>query len=249
MSVVALIPARAGSKRVADKNVRPLAGHPVLAYAIAAARDSGVFASVIVSTDSERYAGIAKHYGAEVPFLRPAAIAGDKSPDIEWVEHALTALSRAGRTFEHFSILRPTNPFRSAATIRRAWDQLAADPSADSLRAVELCQQHPGKMWIVRGNRMSPLLSQDPGERPWHSRQYADLPEIYVQNASLEIAKASVVLEGGTIAGQVIAPFLTRDHEGLDINHPWDWDRAEGLLASGAVTLPAIGVAPYKDES
>lgn len=248
MNVVALIPARAGSKRVADKNVRALAGHPVIAYAIAAARESGVFSSVVVSTDSPRYAAIARHYGAEVPFLRPEAMAGDKSADIEWVEHALTELARVGRTFDYFSILRPTNPFRSADTIRRAWAQIAADPAADSLRAVELCQQHPGKMWMLRGKRMIPLLAQDPAERPWHSRQYADLPEVYVQNASLEIAKTSVALEGHTIAGSVITPFLTRDYEGHDINQPWDWERAERLVASQAVSLPSIDVAPYKDD-
>ena len=89
ISAVALIPARHGSKRVPGKNVRPLAGHPMLAYTIAPAIESGVFESVIVSTDSEETAAIARHYGAEVPFLRPAAFAGDTSPDIEWVEHTL----------------------------------------------------------------------------------------------------------------------------------------------------------------
>ena len=84
-SIVGLIPARAGSVRVRDKNVRPLNGHPVLAYSIASALDSGVFDDVIVSTDSELYADIARHYGASVPFLRPDAYAGARSPDIEWM--------------------------------------------------------------------------------------------------------------------------------------------------------------------
>lgn len=246
MNVVALIPARAGSKRVPGKNIRPLSGHPVLAYAIAAARHSGVFDSVIVSTDSDEYAKVARHYGADVPFLRPAAMAGDRSPDIEWVKLTLSELARVGRTFDCFSILRPTSPFRSAATIQRAWAQFKADPSVDSLRAVELCQQHPGKMWIVDGNRMTPLLPQP--EQPFHSRQYADLPKVYVQNASLEIAHTRIALEGGTIAGSIIMPFLTEGHEGTDINQPWDWERAQQLVASGAVELPAIDVAPYKDD-
>ncbi|MCU0590503.1 MAG: hypothetical protein MUC57_03410, partial [Desulfobacterales bacterium] len=86
-SVVALIPARSGSKRVPDKNIRPLAGHPVIAYSISAAVQSGIFAAVIVSTDSERYAEVARYYGAEVPFLRPGEFSGDTSPDIEWVEY------------------------------------------------------------------------------------------------------------------------------------------------------------------
>src|SRR5437868_8018718 len=92
---VALIPARSGSKRVPGKNVRRLGAHPVIAYTIAAALDSGIFADVIVSTDDERYADMARHYGAHVPFMRPAAMAGDGSPDIEWIEHALQTLGKS----------------------------------------------------------------------------------------------------------------------------------------------------------
>ena len=137
LKAVALIPARAGSVRVPDKNIRPLQGHPLLAYAIAAARASGVFDAVVVSTDSEDYARVARHYGAEVPFLRDPAIAGSTSPDIEWVLHALDALEAQGRAFEAFSILRPTSPFRKPETIQRAWNQFSHAEGADSLRAVE----------------------------------------------------------------------------------------------------------------
>jgi N-acylneuraminate cytidylyltransferase len=84
-TIVGLIPARAGSKRVPDKNIRLLAGHPVIAYTIAAALESAVFSDVIVSTDSEQYAEIVRYYGAEVPFLRPSELAGDISPDIQWL--------------------------------------------------------------------------------------------------------------------------------------------------------------------
>src|SRR5210317_2466380 len=93
-NIVALIPARSGSKRVPDKNIRTLAGHPLIAYSIAAALQSRIFTAVIVSTDSERYADIARHYGAEVPFLRPDEIAGDTSPDIEWVTYTLDHLRK-----------------------------------------------------------------------------------------------------------------------------------------------------------
>src|SRR5262245_26915047 len=120
-SIVGLIPARAGSKRITDKNVRRLAGHPVLGYAVAAAKASGIFDSVIVSTDSECYAAIARHYGAEVPFLRPADFATSTSPDFEWIDHLLHWLRDNGRNYGCFSILRPSNPLRQADTIRRAW--------------------------------------------------------------------------------------------------------------------------------
>ena len=244
-TAVAFIPARQGSKRVPGKNVRPLGGHPLLAYTIVPALESRVFESVIVSTDSEEVAAVARHYGAEVPFLRPAAFAGDTSPDIEWLEFTLAELERRGRSWECFSLLRPTSPFRTAGTIRRAWARFAEQQGADSLRAVERCAQHPGKMWIVRGERMVPLLPQEPGGQPTHSTPYQALPPVYVQNASLEIAWTRVVFEGRTIAGDVLVPFFTEGYEGFDINDPHDWMIAERLLADGAVALPAVPQLPY----
>jgi N-acylneuraminate cytidylyltransferase len=244
-SAVALIPARQGSKRVPGKNVRALGGHPVIAYTIAPALESGVFESVIVSTDSEEIAAIARHYGADVPFLRPPQFAGDTSPDIEWLDYTLRELERAGRQWDCFSLLRPTSPFRTAATIRRAWLRFMAQEGVDSLRAVEKCAQHPGKMWIVNGDRMTPLLPSAPGTQPSHSTPYQALPPVYVQNASLEIAWTRVVFEGRTIAGDVLVPFLTEGFEGFDINDPHDWMIAERLIADGTVVLPPVPQVPH----
>jgi CMP-N-acetylneuraminic acid synthetase len=244
-SCVALIPARQGSKRVPGKNVRVVNGHPILAYSIAPALESGVFDAVLVSTDSEAIAAVARHYGAEVPFLRPAEFAGDTSPDIEWLDYTLKELRKQGRTWDGFSLLRPTSPFRTAATIRRAWARFTAQEGVDSLRAVEKCAQHPGKMWVVRGERMVPLMPFGPEEQPWHSTPYQALPPVYVQNASLEIAWTRVVFERGTIAGDVVVPFVTEGYEGFDINDPMDWMIAERLLADGAVQLPPVLQVPY----
>ncbi len=255
-SAVALIPARQGSKRVPGKNVRLLNGHPMLAFTVAPAIESGAFDAVIVSTDSEDIAAIARHYGAEAPFLRPAEFAGDTSPDIEWVEYTLAELRRRGREWDCFSLLRPTSPFRSAATIRRAWARFIAQEGVDSLRAVEKGAQHPGKMWVVRGERMFPLLPFGPvaptpeagsglAGQPWHSTPYQALPPVYVQNASLEIAWTRVVTERRTIAGDVLVPFITEDYEGFDINDAYDWMVAERLLADGGVALPPVPQAPY----
>jgi CMP-N,N'-diacetyllegionaminic acid synthase len=245
LSAVALVPARAGSKRLRDKNVSLLCGHPLIAYTIAAARASGVFDAVVVSTDSERYAEIARHYGADVPVLRPVELAGDVSPDIEWVEHMLGALAETGRSYSAFSILRPTSPFRQPTTIQRAWTAFVADPGADSLRAVERCRQHPGKMWVWRGNRLMPLLPLTPEDRPWHSSQYQALPAVYVQNASLELAWTKVVRETRTIAGINIVPFLTEGCEGLDVNQWYDWQLAELLVSRAEATLPVVSQAPF----
>lgn len=244
-SIVSLIPARSGSKRVPDKNIRRLAGHPLIAYTIAAAVQSEIFAAVVVSTDSEHYADIARYYGAEVPFLRPSEFAGEYSPDIEWIEYTLQRLRDEGQVYDCFSILRPTSPFRQPETIRRAWQEFLRQEGVDSLRAVEKCRQHPGKMWVVRGSRMTPLLPLSPPEQPWHSSQYPSLPEVYVQNASLEIAWTRVVLESRTIAGNVIVPFLTRGTEGLDVNEQADWMIAESLLKEREAQLPPVSQAPY----
>lgn len=244
-SAVALVPARHGSKRVPGKNVRVLGGHPTIAYTIAAALESGVFQAVIVSTDSEEVAAIARHYGAEVPFLRPAAFAGDTSPDIEWVAHTLSELRNRGRGWDCFSLLRPTSPFRSADTIRRAWNLFLSQEGVDSLRAIEKCAQHPGKMWVVRGQRMFPLLPFGNGDQPWHSTPYQALPPVYVQNASLEIAWTRVVADRRSIAGDVMVPFVTEGHEGFDINDAQDWMIAERLIGDGAVQLPAVRQMPY----
>jgi N-acylneuraminate cytidylyltransferase len=243
--IVALIPARAGSRRVPDKNIRLLAGHPLLAYTIAAARQSGIFSDVIVSTDSAHYAEIARHYGAQVPFLRPTGLAGDVSPDIEWLTHAINTLRDAGGDYDCFSILRPTSPFRLPETIQRAWRAFLAEEGVDSLRAVEKCQQHPGKMWVIRGKRMSPLMPLTPPGQPWHSSQHQSLPAVYVQNASLEIAWTRVLFENNTIAGDVLLPFLTKGYEGFDINSEYDWDYARNLVASQQSRLPMIMRFPY----
>lgn len=245
LSAVAFVPARSGSKRVPDKNVRRLAGHPLLAYAIAGAQASGLFSAVVCSTDSEVYADIARHYGAEIPCLRPAPMAGDLSPDIEWVEHMLGTLAAAGRRYDVFSILRPTSPFRRGETIRRAWSLFTGESGAHSLRAVEKVAQHPAKMWVVRGGRLLPLIPFSPADRPWHSAQYQALPEVYVQNASLEIAWTRVVADTGTIAGSVIVPFLTEALEGLDVNSPRDWAWAEELAREHPEALPPVAAPPY----
>ena len=245
MTVVAFIPARSGSKRLPDKNIKPFCGHPMLAYTVRATIDSGVFDAVICATDNKLYADIAKYYGAEVPLLRPAEISGDKSPDIDWVAWMLRALKDAGRDFEFFSILRPTSPFRLPETIRRAWDIFNSDPEADSLRAIEKCRQHPGKMWVVRGKRMLPLMPLTNGITPWHSSQYATLPEIYAQDASLEIARSSIALEQNTIAGEAIIPFISQGLEGFDINKPEDWFLAEQYVAKSEVFLPPINLPSY----
>jgi CMP-N,N'-diacetyllegionaminic acid synthase len=235
--VVALVPARAGSERVPGKNVRRLGGHPLIAYAIATAQAAGIFDAVVCSTDSEGTAEIARWYGAEVPFLRPAEYATSTSPDIEWIADLLPRLPER---YDLFALVRATNPFRGPDAFRRGLDQLLATPEADSIRAVERVKQHPGKMWVLDGATMRPLLDQSHLDAAWHAGQYQALPEVYVQNSALEIAWTRAVTEHGTREGRVLAPFLTGGLEGFNIDDEEDWERAEALLASGEASLPRV---------
>ena len=243
-SVVALIGARAGSERVPGKNVRRLSGHPLLAYAIETALQTGVFDRVVVSTDSERIAQVARWYGADVPFLRPDEFATSTSPDIEWIAWTLPRLEER---FDLFAIVRATNPFRGPDVIRRGLEQLLATPEADSIRAVELVKQHPGKMWVLDevGRLMRPLIDQSHLDVAWHAGQYQALPPIYVQNSALEIAWTRVVQATGTREGRMLAPFLTAGYEGLNIDDEDDFAQAEELVASGRAHLVDITREPY----
>jgi CMP-N,N'-diacetyllegionaminic acid synthase len=234
--IVALIPAKGTSLRVAEKNIRPLAGHPLLAYTIAPARKTGLFTDVVVSTESPEVADIATRYGASVAH-RPAELARPHSLDIEWVLDAM-----ADRPEDAFAILRPTSPFRTVAGIRRAWRRLLETSGrADSIRAVERCRQHPAKMWQVDDELLRPVLAHSRPESPPHSMPYQLLPEVWVQNSSLEMAWRHV-LDGPrpTISGERIAPFFTEGAEGFSIDYPQDFDLAEWLIERGAVELPAV---------
>jgi N-acylneuraminate cytidylyltransferase len=236
-SAIALIPARSGSERVPQKNIRPLAGHPLIAYAIATAKQADTFDRILCSTDSEEIAEIARWYGAEVPFLRPAEYATSTSPDIEWLKFTLEEL---GERYDLFALVRATNPFRGPDVLRRGLRQLLATPEADSIRAVELVKQHPGKMWIVEGQTMRPLLDQSHLDVAWHAGQYKALPKVYVQNSALEIAWTRVVFATGTREGRTVAPFFTSGYEGFNVDDEDDWARAEALVDSGKAELPRV---------
>lgn len=237
MDVLALIPARSGSKRVADKNIKELAGRPLMTYTIDVAINSGCFQNIVVCTDSEKYASIAQIAGAEVPYLRSPENAGDRCPDILWVNEAVEQLSKLNLKFDAICILRPTSPFRTTSMLKRALRRFRALKHIDSLRAVQECTEHPAKMWRASNDIMYPLLPYDVNGVPWHSNQKTQLPKIYVQNASLEIVHKRVILNKSSISGDVIAPFFTDGYEGYDINSMNDWLLAETLLAKKTVII------------
>ncbi len=228
-SIVALIPARAGSKRVPGKNMRLLGGKPLIAYTAEAAIQSGIFADIWVVTDDIGMAALAlwPAYQAVRILARSDQSATDDAPDILWVREAL-AHSRP--PVDAFAILRPTSPFRTADDIRHAWQEFQLAQPCDSLRAVQPVTEHPGKMWaMLTDGSMRPLWDWAIGETPYHSRPTQTLPRYYVQNAGLEIAWTRVVRETGTISGMRIVPFVCPL---LDINTEADWQEAERILAA-----------------
>ncbi len=234
--VIALIPARGGSKRVPGKNVRELAGHPLLCYAIWTAQESELCDWIVVSTD-DPYAGeIAMHEGAQV-VMRPRIYATDYSPDIDWVNHVMD-----GQVAEHpadiFIILRPTSPFRRGAWVQAAYRAFCDHPRCDSLRAMRPVTEHPGKMWRPAGNVVYPLLPFSGGMAPWHSTPSQELPRVYVQTAALEIARTSVLPM--TISGSIVLPWIAEQGapESIDINSEDDWTRAEAVARVFPQYLP-----------
>lgn len=237
MMIVAFIPARAGSQRLPGKNLRPLAGHPVMAYSIAAAQESGIFHDVYVVTRDAETATVAKRYGAHV-LGRSADSATGEAADILWVTEALARLAPVVHP-DAFAIVRATSPFRSAAAIRAGWALLQSS-GADSVRAMapwDGC--HPGKLWLHEGDRVVPALEGSVRGVPYHSAPSQVLPPVLRQTAGLELAWVARTVHRGSIAGRTIAPLLVEGADALDLNTPADWRDAEQWLAEGH-TLPTV---------
>ena len=228
--ILALIPARQGSERIKDKNIIKINNHPLIAYTINVAKESGLFDKIVVSTDSLKYSKISKKYGAEVPFLRPAKISSSISPDYQWVNYTIKKLEKMGFFFTHFFILRPTSPFRKVSTILNAWKKFKKDKSAESLRAVEICKQHPGKMWLKSKGFIKPFFPGKKNNQPYHNLQFKSLPKILIQNASLEISRVTVLNLYKSITGKKIIPYYTKGTEGFDINDKYDLNYAHYLF-------------------
>ena len=218
----------------------PLAGHPLIAYSIAGAQEAGIFTAVVVSTDSEEIAEVAapvRRGGA-----RPAP-GGDEHVDL--VRHRVGA-ARDARAATRRSSRSSGRRARSApaTTIRRAYERLVElGDRADSIRAVELVRQHPGKMWTRRRRAAcEPLLPQPEGETPLHSRQYQALPKVYAQNSSLELAWSRVLDDprADDLRASASRRSSPRAPKGFSIDYPEDIERAERMLAGGEARLPAI---------
>jgi N-acylneuraminate cytidylyltransferase len=206
--VVALIPARGGSKSVPRKNLLLVAGKPLLAYSILHAKACPSITRIIVSTDDDEIADVARAYGAEVPFQRPAEAASDTATDFQVFHHALSWLSEHEAYVPELVVhLRPTGPVREVALIERAVQLMLDNPEADALRSVGTAEQTPYKMWRIEGSFLRPLIEL-PGYPEAHSMPRQKLPAAYWQNGYVDIVRPRTIIELESMTGSVVLPFV-----------------------------------------
>lgn len=209
----ALIPARSGSKGVPQKNVRLLKGFPLIAYTIAACNLSKQIDRVIVTTDSEEIAGIAKQYGSEAPFLRPAEISGDNSGDYGFVKHALDWFQdNEGRVPEYIVHMRPTTPLRNFTIIDDAISIMKNSREFTSLRSAHLAPESPFKWFIKKDdNCFTSILKGVSNEEANNSRQTFE--DVYIPDGYVDIVRTEYVLDKGVLHGEkmyaFVSPFCT----------------------------------------
>lgn len=239
--VLALIPARGGSKSIPGKNIRLFAGHPLLAYSVAAARQATRVTRVIVSTDDEQIAAVARDYGAETPFLRPGELARDETPDLPVFEHALAWLSgEEGFRPDVVVQLRPTSPVRPPDCVDQAVSTLLAHPRADSVRGIVPAGQNPYKMWrMAHDGQMHPLLEGEFDEAYNMPRQL--LPATYWQTGHIDAIRTRTILDKRSMSGATILPLLLDPRYSVDIDNPRDWERAEWLVLHGGLEVVTPG--------
>jgi N-acylneuraminate cytidylyltransferase len=237
---LAIIPARGGSKGIPRKNIRPFSGYPLIAWSIAAARQSSAVTRTLVSTDDEEIAAVARSFGAETPFLRPAEFAQDDTTDLPVFVHALRWLAEnEGYRPEVVVQLRPTSPIRPRGCVDEAVRILLAHPDADCVRGVVPAGQNPHKMWRLPGGEDAPmqnLLEVSGLAEPYNAPRQA-LPPVYWQTGHIDAIRAATILEKGSMSGAAIYPLVIDPRYTVDLDNLSDWTKAEWLASFGGLEL------------
>jgi N-acylneuraminate cytidylyltransferase len=238
MNILALIPARGGSKSIPRKNIQPFAGHPLVAYSIAAGLQAETVNRVIVSTDDEEIAEISRTYRAETPFLRPAKFAQDDTTDLPVFLHALKWLKeQEGYQPDIVIQLRPTSPIRPPDLVDRAARVLVDHPHADSVRGVVPSGQNPHKMWrIDEQGHMRPLITVPDIPEPYNAPRQS-LPPTYWQTGHIDAIRTSIITEKNSLSGEIILPVELDIRYTVDIDTLKDWQRAEWLIHQGELEM------------
>lgn len=245
--VLAVIPARGGSKGIPRKNIREFAGYPLIAYSIAAGLKAETVTRVIVSTDDEEIAAVARAWGAETPFLRPAEFAQDNTTDLPVFQHALKWLAENENYRPDVIVqLRPTSPVRPVGLVDEAVRSLLAHPEADSVRGVVPAGQNPHKMWRIdpQSGYMKNLLDVPGLPEPYNAPRQV-LPPVYWQTGHIDVIRPRAILEMDSMSGRIILPVMIDPRYTVDIDTPADWQRYEWLVSSGLeLVMPGLGRRP-----
>lgn len=229
VKVLVVIPARGGSKSLPNKNILPLHGKPLLCYSVAYALGSKSVDKVVVSTDSELIASIAKECGAETPFLRPNEYSQDNTRDYPVMKHALEFFDGIDEIYDIYVLLRPTSPIRPSGLIERAIKILENNPSASSVRSVAKIKEHPYRAWCIESDG-SMRGCVDGVEEPYNIPRQ-ELPDIYFQTGDVEAIRR-VTLLNGSVSGGGVYPLIIEHGEMVDIDHINDFKNAEEKLKS-----------------
>lgn len=232
MECLAIIPARGGSKSIPKKNIVDFCGKPLIAYSINQALQSQSINRVIVSTDSQEIADIARSYGAEVPFFRPAEYARDDTTDLPVFVHCLKWLeSEEGYIPDIVAHLRVTSPLRTVEMLEKGIKLLINNPEADAVRAVCEPSQSPFKMWTIgKDGFLVPLVKTDIEEQYNQPRQI--LPEVYWQNGYIDITRRNTIINLSSMTGRKIIPLIVQDHDIVDIDNEITLRFAEEMYKS-----------------
>lgn len=218
MEVLALVTARGGSKGIPGKNLVPFLDRPLIAWSISAAQEAKTVTRIIATTDDPAIASVAKEWGAEIPFLRPAELAQDDTPDLPVFVHALNWLSKNEGYQSDFVVhLRPTTPLRPAGLVDEGVVTLAANENADSIRSVCVPPNNPFKMWQTDASAfMRPLI--DSGIEEAYNQPRQKLPAHYWQTGMIDVTRPATILEKGSMTGRNILPLIIEAKMAVDID-------------------------------
>jgi YrbI family 3-deoxy-D-manno-octulosonate 8-phosphate phosphatase len=238
IEVLAIIPARGGSKSIPHKNIRLFAGYPLISYSIAAGLQAKSVNRTVVSTDDEEIAQISREYGAEVPFLRPAKYSQDNSQDFPVFQHALNWLADEQNYHPDVVVqLRPTSPVRPHHCVDDAVKILLDHPRADSVRGVVMAGQNPYKMWHINPEgRLAPLIKVKGVEEAYNVPRQ-QLPDVYWQTGHIDAIRPKVILEKKSMSGKNIWPLVIDPLYTVDIDTLLDWENGEQLVKYGNLDM------------
>ena len=225
-SILAVITARGGSKGVPGKNIKPLGGRPLIAYSIEAAKKSKLITNLIVSTDDEKIAAVAKKYGAEVPFMRPKELAEDTTPHVPVMKHAIEFMEeKLGVVFDYAVILQPTSPFRLSEDIDKTLEKLITSGADSAVTLVEVWNDYLSKVKKLVGDTVLPYYIPEP-----EGIRRQDFPPAYKRSGAVYAMRRDLLMNDNRLYGNTIVGHVVPAERSIDIDTSFDWLKAEWML-------------------